>query len=190
MFPDWIEAELQALAADTVDTEAGAWRKAMRVGRLLAECGFSPRSKELAALRREIATMGRCGREAQRRYQQVYEVLSSGGELTIPRNLHFSTVYELVKRGADLEVIRRADAEGWSLKDARRWGIGRIIDREQRPPTFWRHLTRTVDSDIRRATGPLSPEQEQRLRQQVVAAVREWADGADNQEGYRCRISS
>lgn len=182
MFPDWIEAELEALAGESVEVEAGAWRKAMRVGRLLVECGFPPRSKELATLRREIAEKGRCGRESQRKYEQVYRVLTSAGELQIPRNLHFSTVYELVKRGADLEVIRRADAEGWSLKDARRWGLGRSIDREQRPPTFWRHLTRAVDADIRRATGPLSPEQEQRLRQQVVAAVREWAEAAEWEE--------
>lgn len=157
-----VETAILAMVERHRTHQGGKWADIATVGELLD--GLSPRSPQYKTISSALSQMARCGTKTQQNYTRLWRLVKSdadryAGEIRIPDNIDYSTGLEIVKRGGGIEVLRQADAEGWTLKQARAWAMGKAIVRDGesgKPFSLWKALTKAVPAHIRKATEPLS----------------------------------
>lgn len=181
MLPEWVEDYIRQVGELSLDRRANAWRIIAIVGEIVN--AFPPRSQERKEAMHLISMAAMIKKPTQHLYARLWAALKEGadenGEVPIPQNIDPSTARCIIQHGGDYSVIAQADAEGWTLAQARVWAADKAVVRtRERPQTLWRHLTKTVPDHLRKSTGPVV---EGELLQAVREAVRAWNQGREEE---------
>lgn len=182
MLPAWVEDYIRQVGELSLDRRANAWRIIAIVGEIVN--AFPPRSRERREAMSLISDAAMIKKPTQHLYARLWAALKegaeqNGGEVPIPQNIDPSTARCIIQHGGDYSVIARADAEGWTLAQARAWAADKaVVKTNERPQTLWRHLTKALPEHLRKATGPVV---EGELLQAVREAVRAWNQGREEE---------
>lgn len=154
MLPD-LEESLLALAVDTSAERERAWRRIVVVGNALSE--YPPRSRDRREATALIAQILQMRAASQRAAVRIWRVLTENPNgIHLPLNLHPSTARVLAEHGATCAQLLEADERGMTLAEARAWAQGQAKVAEEKPVTLWRHLTKAIPADLRKATSELT----------------------------------
>jgi hypothetical protein len=178
MIPDWIEDKVRELADDTLDEHSRAWKRICLIGELVSL--YPSDSPEHNAVVAMIAARAHRKKPTQRLYARLWSAIKADaidGEIRIPMNINPSTARTIIAHDGDIATIRKADAEGWTLKDARLWAQDRTRTVEEKPATLWRVLTREIPAHYRKRVEALSPAEVSEFVGLVRDAIRKHGEG-------------
>lgn len=171
--PEWVCDRVQSLGSDEWDDVQRLWKRVATIAELLEL--YPPHSKQRKELQTLVAQVTRRKKVTQTLYHRIWQALADGvDEPHIPTNIDFSTVREIIQHGGTLGDIVRADAESWTLADAKLWSQSRTRICDSKPITRWRYLTRQTDRGWRKSTETLTDSEIYEATQKYRTLLCEW----------------
>lgn len=154
--------------------EGDTWADVVDCARLLLPYRGKRRNPQRREIERQITERCHIKSATQWVHVRLFErsCHPETGEPTLPFRLHWSTARALIEKRASYEDLMRANDEGWTLTQARAWGINRVKQpANEKAPTLWKHLTKALPSEMRKATGAVD---EGQAIAELRRALRAW----------------